>query len=203
MVQMDEYARVRRAHRDGMTIRELARTFHHSRRKIKEIIAAAEPTPYVRLNPPAMVIDAFKPIIDAILVADAAAPRKQRHTARKIFRRLRDEHGFPGSYDRVRLYLRTRFKSERETFIPLDHDPGQRVELDFGHVYVRQKLDGDGLARAYAMMERQVGHLTRLVDDLLDVSRITRGLVELRQEPVNLAEIAGPTSHATRSRSAA
>ena len=40
------------------------------------------------------------------------------------------------------------------------------------------------------MMERQVGHLTRLVDDLLDVSRITRGLVELRKEPVNLAEVA-------------
>ena len=136
MVSMDEYARVRRAHRDGMTIRELARTFHHSRRKIKEIIAAAEPKPYVRLNPPAMVIDPFKPIIDAILVADAAAPRKQRHTAKKMFRRLRDEHGFPGSYERVRLYLRDRVKSERETFIPLDHDPGQRVEFDFGHVYV-------------------------------------------------------------------
>lgn len=136
MVDVDEYARVRRAHRDGMTIRELARTFHHSRRKIKEIIAAAEPKPYVRLNPPAMVIDPFKPIIDAILVADAAAPRKQRHTAKKMFRRLRDEHGFPGSYERVRLYLRDRVKSERETFIPLDHDPGQRVEFDFGHVYV-------------------------------------------------------------------
>jgi transposase len=136
MVSMDEYARVRRAHRDGMSIRELASTFHHSRRKIKEIIAAAEPKPYVRLNPPAMVIDPFKPIIDAILLADASAPRKQRHTARKIFRRLRDEHGFSGSYERVRLYLRTRSKSERETFIPLDHDPGQRVELDFGHVYV-------------------------------------------------------------------
>jgi len=54
----------------------------------------------------------------------------------------------------------------------------------------RQKSDGDGQGRAYAMMERQVGHLTRLVDDLLDVSRITRGLVELRNEPVNLAEVA-------------
>jgi PAS domain S-box-containing protein len=54
----------------------------------------------------------------------------------------------------------------------------------------RQQLDGDGLSRAYGMMERQVGHLTRLVDDLLDVSRITRGLVELRQEPVNVAEVA-------------
>jgi PAS domain S-box-containing protein len=55
----------------------------------------------------------------------------------------------------------------------------------------RQKLDGAARGRAYAMMERQVGHLTRLVDDLLDVSRITRGLVELRREPVNVAEVAG------------
>jgi two-component system CheB/CheR fusion protein len=53
-----------------------------------------------------------------------------------------------------------------------------------------QQLDGEGLARAYAMMGRQVEHLSRLVDDLLDVSRITRGLVELRREPVNLAELA-------------
>ena len=43
----------------------------------------------------------------------------------------------------------------------------------------RQKLDGEGLDRAYGMIDRQVSHLTRLVDDLLDVSRITRGLVEL------------------------
>ncbi len=54
----------------------------------------------------------------------------------------------------------------------------------------RQSLDANGVARAYAMMERQVGHLSRLVDDLLDVSRITRGLVELRKEPVNVAEMA-------------
>jgi two-component system CheB/CheR fusion protein len=54
----------------------------------------------------------------------------------------------------------------------------------------RRKLDGDGLDRVYAMMERQVGHLTRLVDDLLDVSRITRGLVEMHKEPINLAEFA-------------
>jgi signal transduction histidine kinase/DNA-binding response OmpR family regulator len=54
-----------------------------------------------------------------------------------------------------------------------------------------RKLDGEGQERAYAMMDRQVGHLVRLVDDLLDVSRITRGLVELRKEPVDLAEMAG------------
>jgi PAS domain S-box-containing protein len=53
----------------------------------------------------------------------------------------------------------------------------------------RQKLEGDVAVRAFAMMDRQVSHLTRLLDDLLDVSRITRGLVELRKEPVGLAEV--------------
>jgi signal transduction histidine kinase/DNA-binding response OmpR family regulator len=65
------------------------------------------------------------------------------------------------------------------------------VPLQSGVATLRQrKLDGDALERTSAMMERQVKHLTRLVDDLLDVSRITRGLVELRRVPVNLAEVA-------------
>jgi signal transduction histidine kinase len=50
--------------------------------------------------------------------------------------------------------------------------------------------DAGGLKRAYATTERRVAHLTRLVIDLLDVSRITRGPVELRKGPVNLAEVA-------------
>ncbi|HZT97973.1 MAG TPA: ATP-binding protein [Chloroflexota bacterium] len=54
----------------------------------------------------------------------------------------------------------------------------------------RQQLDGPALERAYAMMDRQVVHMSRLVDDLLDVSRIARGLVELSKEPVNLVEVA-------------
>jgi two-component system CheB/CheR fusion protein len=57
-------------------------------------------------------------------------------------------------------------------------------------VLQRQRLDAPGLERAYAMMNRQVMHLVRLVDDLLDVSRITRGLVELRREPVDLVQVA-------------
>ncbi len=53
----------------------------------------------------------------------------------------------------------------------------------------RRRLDGPALERAYAMMDRQVAHLSRLVDDLPDVSRITRGLVELGKAPANLAEV--------------
>jgi transposase len=137
MVTVDEYGRIRRAHAvDGLSIRALARQFHHSRRKIREILANPEPKRYVRLNPPPSVLDPFQEILDAILVADEQAPRKQRHTAAKLFRRLQQEHGYPGSYDRVRLYVRRQRRRGRETFIPLDHDPGQRVEADFGHIYV-------------------------------------------------------------------
>jgi transposase len=136
MVKVDQYARVRRAHRDGLGIRALAKLFHHSRRKIREILAMPEPKSYQRLNPPPSILDPFKACIDAILTADEEAPRKQRHTASKIWRRLRDEHGYTGGYERVRLYVRERQRCQRETFIPLDHDPGQRLEADFGHIYV-------------------------------------------------------------------
>ncbi len=62
----------------------------------------------------------------------------------------------------------------------------------------RQDLAGEGLDRAHAMMERQVEHLTRLVDDLLDMSRISRGLVEPRKELVNLAEVAEQAAEMVR-----
>ena len=94
------------------------------------------PSPIKRLNPPPSILDPFKPCIDAILTADEEAPRKQRHTASKIWRRLQQEHGYTGGYERVRLYVRERQRCQRETFIPLDHDPGQRLEADFGHIYV-------------------------------------------------------------------
>src|SRR6185437_11883766 len=136
MVHVDEYARIRQAYRqEQMSIRELARRFHHSRRKIREILAHPEPKPYQR-RPLPSVLDPFKPVIDTILKEDEQAPRKQRHTAAKIFRRLRDEQGYGGSYERVRRYLLSQGVGRRETFIPLDHDPGQRLECDFGHIYV-------------------------------------------------------------------
>jgi len=136
MVHVDEYARIRQAHRqEQMSIRELARRFHHSRRKIRDILAHPEPKPYQR-RPLPSVLDPFKSLIDAILKDDEQAPRKQRHTAAKIFRRLRDERGYGGSYERVRRYLLSQGVRQGETFIPLDHDPGQRLECDFGHIYV-------------------------------------------------------------------
>lgn len=137
MLTVFQYGDIRRAHRDGMSVRELARTFRHSRRKIRQILAEAEPRPYTRTQPiSAPVLGAFHGVIDTILADDENAPSKQRHTAMQIYRRLRDEHAYGGGYDAVRRYVGQHRREHRETFIPLAHDPGQRIEADFGHIYV-------------------------------------------------------------------
>ncbi|MCH5372490.1 MAG: IS21 family transposase, partial [Planctomycetes bacterium] len=93
--------------------------------------------PYTRIKPPkAPKLDRFKPIIDAILDGDQQAPRKQRHTAAQVFRRLQQEEGYAGGYDQVRRYIAQRRRRERETFLPLEQAPGQRAEADFGQIYV-------------------------------------------------------------------
>jgi PAS domain S-box-containing protein len=58
--------------------------------------------------------------------------------------------------------------------------------------------DGSVVERVREMMERQVQHMTRMVDDLLDVSRITRGKIELRKEVVDLASVVSRTVETSR-----
>jgi len=136
MLTVEDYAEIRRAHRDGMSIRAIAKQYHRSRRKIREALQAAEPKPYTRTKPlAAPKLGAFMPFIDEILLADESAPPKQRHTAAQIFRRI-VKKGFSGGYDQVRRYVGKHRIRERETFLPLDHAPGQRAEADFGHIYV-------------------------------------------------------------------
>jgi transposase len=136
MLTVDEYGRIRRAHRDGMSIREIARTLHHSRGKVRRVLAEPEPRPYVRGRPHCPKLGPFHGIIDQILADDEQAPRKQRHTAMQVYRRLVAEHGYRGGYDAVRRYIGKVRRHQRPTFIPLNHDPGQRLEADFGHIYV-------------------------------------------------------------------
>jgi transposase len=137
MLTVGDYGQIRRAHRDGLSSRAIARTFHHSRRKVRQVLAQPQPKPSTRSQaPPAPVRGPFHAALDAILAAAEQAPPKQRHTAMQVFRRLRDEHGYSGGYDQVRRYLSKRRRDRRETFIPLAHDPGRRLERDFGHIHV-------------------------------------------------------------------
>jgi transposase len=137
VLTVDDYGAIRRAKRDGMSIRQIARTFHHTRRKIRQVLAESEPNPYSRTNDrPAPVLGPFHTVVDQILADDDHAPPKQRHTAMQVFRRLRDEHGYPGCYGQVQRYLRRNRIRHQETFIPLGHLPGRRLEADFGHIHV-------------------------------------------------------------------
>ena len=70
-------------------------------------------------------------VMDAILEADAKVPRKQRHTAKRIFERLRDEYGFEGRHTIVKDYVREHRQQVGEMFVPLSHPPGH-AQCDFG-----------------------------------------------------------------------
>ena len=137
MVTVDDYGAIRRARRDGMTIREIARQFRHSRKTVRHALTHAEPHPEpLTRDRPAPKLGPFQAIIDQILIDDETAPPKQRHTAAQVFRRLRDEHGYRGVYVQVQRYVRKHRPRHQETFIPLGHLPGRRLEADFGHIHV-------------------------------------------------------------------
>ena len=91
----------------------------------------------------------FTAVIDAILEDDKKAPAKQRHTARRIFDRLRDEHGYVGSEITVRRYVATRRRTSAEVFVPLSQPPGE-AQFDFGEATV--EIDGVRVKAALAVM---------------------------------------------------
>ena len=137
MLTVDDYAEIRRAKRDGLSVRAIARQFKRSRRKVREVLANPEPKPYQRLKErPAPKLGVFHDTIRQLLASDELAPPKQRHTSQRLFERLRDEHQYLGGYDAVRRYVAKFKRQHQETFIPLAHDAGQRLEADFGHIYV-------------------------------------------------------------------
>ena len=76
------------------------------------------------------------PVIHQILVDDRQAPKKQRHTARRIFERLRDEQQFSGQYTVVKDAVRAWKQSHQEVFLPLSHPPGE-AQVDFGEATIR------------------------------------------------------------------
>jgi transposase len=90
------------------------------------------PPGYRRSRPPARPkLGPFVGIIDRILEDDKSRPAKQRHTSKRIFERLRAEHGYSGGLTIVKDYVLLRRQQQREMFVPLRHDPGH-AQADFG-----------------------------------------------------------------------
>jgi transposase len=106
-------------------------------RTLKKILAHAEPPGYQQSKVrPKRKLELFLPIIQQILEADRQAPKKQRHTAKRIFERLRDEHGFQGGRTVVKDAVRAWRQLHREVFLPLSHPPGE-AQVDFGEATIR------------------------------------------------------------------
>ncbi len=90
------------------------------------------PPGYRRSKPPARPkLAPFVPVIDQILEDDKGRLKKQRHTAKRVFERLRDQHGFTGGITIVTDYVREKKRRSREVFVPLSHAPGH-AQVDFG-----------------------------------------------------------------------
>lgn len=137
MYSVEIYGRIRRAcHVEGMSIREAARQFGVHRRTVKKILGFSIPPGYQRTQPIRRPkLEGFTGFIDAILADDKNRPKKQHHTAKRIFERLRDEHGFTGKYTIIKDYVREQTLAGQEVFVPLMHPCGH-AQADFGEALV-------------------------------------------------------------------
>jgi transposase len=104
---------------------------------LEKILAYDEPPGYRQSVPRRKrKLEPFLPIIYQILEDDRQAPRKQRHTAHRIFQRLRDEHGYDGGETIVKDAVREWKQSGKEVFLPLSHPPGE-AQVDFGEATIK------------------------------------------------------------------
>ncbi len=199
--RVELFAAIRRDARvEELSIRELADRHRVHRRTVRQALASALP-PQRKI--PVRVSRRFeehKPVIDQWLTDDLDAPRKQRHTARRVLARLMDEQGAVDvSYSTVRDYLACRrpeiaVEAGRvlaQGFVPQTHEPGGEAEVDFADLWVilrgvktktflftlRMSYSGKSVRRAFitqaqeAFLEGHVAAFTELGGTPIDKIR--------------------------------
>ena len=174
MIQMEHYETIRKLSRIYQkSIREISRETGHHRDTIRKALSGQEPS-YQRKQPRvSTVMDSYESIIESWLVEDQNSPKKQRHTATRIYDRLVEEYHFCGSASRVRQWVSKKKKElglvHYEAMIPLVPTLGREAEVDWGEVEVilqgirtkiklfvmRSRYSGKLFARTY-LNEKQV-----------------------------------------------
>ena len=180
--RVELFESIRKAHeREGLSIHELSRLFKTHRRTVRQALVSAVPPPRkampVRVSP---ALGSWKSIIDGWLEADRDAPRKQRHTARRVWQRLVEEHGADVGESTVRRYVKAVRAAQPtalgEVKVPQHHPIGEEAEVDFGSIsfyfegalsegwmfVMRLSASGKGFHRIYPNQAQEVfldGHV--------------------------------------------
>ena len=133
---MEKWCEIRqRVLRDGVSIRQIQRETGFHFETIKKILTYPSPPKFRTPLRRKTKIGPYWERIAGILEADQELPRKQRHTAKRIFQRLREE-GYGGGYTQVKEAVRELKQSRGEVFVPLVHEPGE-AQADFGFALVK------------------------------------------------------------------
>jgi transposase len=141
---------------DGHSQRDVARELGHSRKTVAKALEHAIPPRYrmgqARVNP---VMDDFRPLIEQWMESDRTAPPKQRHTAQRMFERLRDDHEFAGCDGTVRRFVaKLKLQQPKEAYMPLVFEAGEEAQVDWGEA----KVIENGMLRAIQLFCMRLSH---------------------------------------------
>lgn len=132
---------------------------------LNKILAHTEPPGYrQQAARPKRVLASVLPIIHEILATDGKAPKKQRHTAQRIFERLKLEYGYLGGKTVVEDAVRAWRQTHQEVFLPLSHPPGE-AQVDFGEATIRQ----GGVERKVALFVMTLPLPFKTVGEIVEV----------------------------------
>ncbi|WP_029165579.1 IS21 family transposase [Aminiphilus circumscriptus] len=174
MLKVDQYEYIRTAHRVyGKNVSEIARETGHSRNTVKKVLRGEFTGYSPRKIQPSPVLGPYHEIIYRWLKEDIESPKKQRHTAKRIYTRLVSEYGFTGSETTVRRHVSSVKRSlglkSSEAFVPLEPSPRGEAEVDWGSATVflggeavrvkifcmRSKYSGNPFVRLYPCERQQ------------------------------------------------
>jgi len=123
---------------DGWSIRRISRQLRLARQTVRKALLLTELPHYAREHaPPRPVVGPFEPVIERWLAEDRSAPKKQRHTAKRIYDRLVADYGFTGHEATVRRAVARLRPKTPEVFVPLAVAWGEQAQVDWGQATVR------------------------------------------------------------------
>ena len=142
ITDMELWSEVRRRVLTGqLSKRAACREYGIHWQTLEKMLSHAEPPGYRLAKSRPSKLEPFQPIIDEILISDRKVHRKQRHTSKRIFERLRDEHGYEGGWTLVKDAVRAWKQHHQEVFLPLSHPPGEaQVDFGFADVWLEGEL---------------------------------------------------------------